>query len=215
MDVLEQFSKWVENPKQMDSNARSPLTVPGDRVDRRSSGNDGVRRVPRNSACFTCGGEGHYVRDCGWTRLESREPQVSATEPSSAGSNPAAVPKNNSVHFRGEESRRVYLEVLVNGHPVDCLLDTGSEVTLIPGNLVRERPKKPITSQIRAANGAIIEVLGLVDLPVLLRGKELRVSGVASDHVGELLLVLTGLRNSRQFGICAEGNCTCTVRCSQ
>ena len=122
---------------------------------------------------------------------------MSATEPSSAGSNPAAVRKNNSVHFRGEESRRVYLEVLVDDHPLDCLLDKGSDVTLFPGNLVRESPKKPITSQIRAANGTVIEVLDLVDLPVLLRGKELRVSGVASDHVGELLLGLTGLRNSR------------------
>ena len=65
LDVLEQFSKWVENPltKQMGSDARSPLTVPGDRVDRRTSGSDGVRRVPRSSACFTCGREGHYARD--------------------------------------------------------------------------------------------------------------------------------------------------------
>ena len=57
--------------------------------------------------------------ETGRTRLESRKPQVSATEPSSTGSNPAAVRKINSVHFRGEESRRVYLEVLVDGHPVD------------------------------------------------------------------------------------------------
>ena len=35
LDVLEQFSKEVENPppKQMGSDARSSLTVPGDRVD--------------------------------------------------------------------------------------------------------------------------------------------------------------------------------------
>ena len=50
LDVLEQFSKWVENlpPKQMDSDARLPLTVPGDRVDRRTSETDGVMRVPRS-----------------------------------------------------------------------------------------------------------------------------------------------------------------------
>ena len=95
---------------------------------------------------------------------------MSTTEPNFASSNPAAVRKNNSVHFRGEESRRVYLEV-VDGHPVDCLLDTGSEVTLIPGNLVRELPKKPITSQIRAANGTIIEMLGLVDSRYCCEGK--------------------------------------------
>ena len=63
----------------------------------------------------------------------------------------------------------------MDGHPVDCLLNTRSEVTVIPGNLVRELPKKPITSQIRAANGTIIEMLGLVNLPVFLRGQ--RTSG--------------------------------------
>ena len=30
----------------------------------------------------------------------------------------------------------MYLEVQVTGNPVNCLLDMGSEVTLIPGSLV-------------------------------------------------------------------------------
>ena len=64
----------------------------------------------------------------------------------------------------------MYLEVMVNGNPTNCLLDTGSEVTLIPGSLVQELPKESVTSQLRAANGTIIEVLGLVSLPLLLRG---------------------------------------------
>ena len=42
----------------------------------------------------------------------------------------------NSVRANGNNSRKVYLEVLVDGEPVNCLLDTGSEVTLIPGSLV-------------------------------------------------------------------------------
>ena len=51
----------------------------------------------------------------------------------------------------------MYLEVVVNGNPTNCLLDTGSEVTLIPGSLVKELPKESVTSQLRAANGTIIE----------------------------------------------------------
>ena len=72
----------------------------------------------------------------------------------------------------GEDSRRVHLEILVDGNPDNSLLDTGSEVTLILGNWVQELPKNSVTSQIRAANGTIIEVLGLVSLPAALRGTE-------------------------------------------
>ena len=61
-----------------------------------------------------------------------------------------------------------------------------SEVTLIPVNLVEELPKKPITSQMRAANGTIIEVVGLVSFPVLLQVREFLNNGVTSDHICEL-----------------------------
>ena len=38
----------------------------------------------------------------------------------------------------GPDARSVYLEVMIDGEPVDCLFDTGSEVTLIPSLLVTE-----------------------------------------------------------------------------
>ena len=73
----------------------------------------------------------------------------------------------------------------MDGKTIDCLLDTGSEVTLIPGYLAQELPKRPVTSQIMAANGTLFEVLGLVQLPVLLKGQEILMNG---DHVAEMLL---------------------------
>ena len=82
--------------------------------------------------------------------------------------------------------RRVYLEVMVNGKAVDCLLDTGSEMTLNPGYLAQA--KRPVPSQIPAANGSPIEVLWLVQLPVLLQGREILVEGVASIHMAKILL---------------------------
>ena len=72
----------------------------------------------------------------------------------------------------------------MDGEPVDCLLDTGSEVTLIPGSLVQELPNRRIVSQIWAANITLIEVLGEVDLPVVLKNREVFIRGVAFDHFG-------------------------------
>ena len=43
---------------------------------------------------------------------------------------------------------------------MDCPLDAGSEMTLILGSLIQALPKRPIVSQIRPANGTLIEVLG-------------------------------------------------------
>ena len=41
------------------------------------------------------------------------------------------MPENNGVHSRQEDPRRVYFEVQVDGNPVNCLLDTGVEITLM------------------------------------------------------------------------------------
>ena len=76
----------------------------------------------------------------------------------------------------------------MDGKPIHCLLVTGSEVTLIPRYVAQEQLKTPVTSQIRVANGTPIEVLGLVQLPVLLKGQKIFVEGVASDNVAQMLL---------------------------
>ena len=98
------------------------------------------------------------------------------------------VRENRTVNAVGPNARRVYLEIIVDGEPIDCLLDTGSEVTLIPARLVTELPKRPVSSVIRAANGTDIEVLGEVVLPVWIENREVLVRGIASDHVAEMLL---------------------------
>ena len=56
-------------------------------------------------------------------------------------------------------------------------MDTGSEVTLILGSLIQDLPKRRIVSQIHAANGTLIEVLGEVDRAV---GGPTKVDGVIS-----------------------------------
>ena len=51
-------------------------------------------------------------------------------------------------------------------------------------------------SQIRAANETLIEILGEVDLPVVLKDREVIIRGVASDHVAEMLLGIDWLETN-------------------
>ena len=106
--------------------------------------------------CFGCGQEGHFKRNCPTANVDRSDP-VPTSEP---------VREYWSVTAVGPNARRVYLEALIDGEPGYCLLDTGSEVTLIPIRLMIELPKRAIRSLIRAANGTDIEVLGEVELPV-------------------------------------------------
>ena len=106
--------------------------------------------------CFGCSQEGHFKRNCPSANVERSDP-VPTSKP---------VRENRSVTAVGPNARRLYLEVLIDGEPVDCLLDTGSEVTLIPSRLVTELPKRAIRLLIWAAHWTDIEVLGDVELPV-------------------------------------------------
>ena len=164
----------------VDNGQQSPKT---ERREGRPYGQGGPTksRDTRDQRCFYCGREGHF-------------PEI-AIRSSSQGHRDPLDPRSRALTAYGKNPRKVYLEVLVDDEPVDCLQNTGSEVTIIPRSLVHELPKRPIVSQIPAANGTIIEVLGEVDLRVMLEGEEVIIRGVASDHVAEMLLGIDWLED--------------------
>ena len=138
LDTLEQYGKRVDAQfnGQPVPDSRKPGTILGYPVDRRTSGGDGVMRVPRSTAFISCSKEGHHAKNCDPDRLESRELQVSAAEIPPKGLSSASVQKNNS-SLLGEDSRKMHLEVQVDGNPVEHLSDTGSEIILILGTLCK------------------------------------------------------------------------------
>ena len=105
---------------------------------------------------------------------------------------------------------------VINGEPIDCLLDTVIEVTLIPARLVTELPKMPVSSVVRSANGTDIEVLDEVELPVWIENREVLARCIASVHVAEMLLGIDWLETQRaaweernihaQWGLSIEGS---------
>ena len=71
---------------------------------------------------------------------------------------------------------------------LDCLLDTGSEVSLIPASLVVESEIRPTDYTLRAANGTSIGVLGCAIIPITTDIYSSSVEGVVTDHVTEFML---------------------------
>ena len=63
------------------------------------------------------------------------------------------------------KSKATYLHATVDGSEHDCLLDTGSEVSVLPAFLVRNDLIQPTTQKLRAANGTEIGVLGHASVP--------------------------------------------------
>ena len=91
--------------------------------------------------CYYCGGIGHIVKDLGKKKNKyARNGGVSAADD-----------QNDSDIVRGQ----TYLRLVVNGKPSRCLLDTGSDVTLLPTSVVTGLRMEPTTRRIRAANGSV------------------------------------------------------------
>jgi len=78
-----------------------------------------------------------------------------------------------------------------------CLLDTGSEVSVIPARYVPTNVIPPAVRSLNAANGSSIPVTGETNLLLDLRDQTLRVPCLVSEHVDEILLGLTFLEENR------------------
>ena len=76
------------------------------------------------------------------------------------------------------------------------MLDTGSEVTFLSISLVEKLSKRPIVSHIMESDGTLIDVLKEMNLPVILKGREIVLHGVVSYHVAELLLGIDWLETN-------------------
>ena len=86
------------------------------------------------------------------------------------------------------QGNATYLRLAIENEPTLAILDTGSEVTLIPAALVKGVTLKPVSRRVYAANGTDIDVLGEVEILSMAGRLPLSITGLVSDQINETIL---------------------------
>jgi len=121
-------------------------------------------------ACFSCGNTGHIARCC---------PQKTASG--------EATMRSRGI-FERNRSHETYLRVAIGNQVYDCLLDSGSEISLFPESVIGSTVMEITDMTIRAANGTEIPILGEVNLNLEIGDYTTRVVGMVSDRIQEPVL---------------------------
>ena len=93
--------------------------------------------------------------------------------------------------------KSVYIELVIGNSRHKAMLDTGSDVTLIPAELADMSRVRGSNRKLRAANGTLINLLGEWKTTVRLENFHLSMEFLVSDQIDEILIGMDWMRAHR------------------
>ena len=145
------------------------------------------QRMPlADRQCYYCLEKGHFIINC------PKRPSQTATS-----NDDFQLKTSHTANSRGIDtslSKEAYIELHLGGKKYRCLLENGSDVTLLPASIVYGLPLRPSTTEFRAVNETKIPILGEATVNAKLSGKKIQFTGLDTEYVDELLLGLAWLR---------------------
>src|SRR5688572_29418097 len=161
-----------------------------------------LENTRRSVTCYNCGRAGHISRNCRQRRrFRNRPNEAGPTEDERATMPPDPVARNNTTRptLPDRASKNaIYIRGTIHGRSQLCLVDTGSEVSLVPSSTVDGLELRSCNRFLMAANGTTIRVPGEVQVPIKIAGGlQIHTSFLVSDQIAEPMLGMDWLREHR------------------
>jgi len=137
-----------------------------------------LRRQP--PVCWTCGETGHVQSYC-----KTSAPDKAKACPVMSG------------QTRAFQRPSTYLDATIKGRPIQCLLDTGSDLTLAPYEFVKKHKCKlrpTMLKALQAANGTDIIIEGETVIPLHVAGRRVNTTALVSKDLAETILGIDWLQ---------------------